>query len=173
MTQVVMIVGPDMTGKTEIAKEFSRQTGISYFKATSERDTYLNKKDLFINQLRYADMRVFDLLKQTKLPIIFDRAYPCEMSYSQVFRRPTDLEMLSRVDEAYASIGTKIVVCYRSSYEGIVDDIDPGITAAVLANLTEAYREFARQSKCEVYFLNVDDEDLEREVAEVRLFIGA
>ena len=165
--QIVIVCGPDMCGKTQIAKELARQLEIPYFKASSEHDTYLSRKTLFINQLRYADTRVVDLLTQTGHSIIFDRAYPCEWVYSAVMGRDTDLKVLMKVDTAFATLGAKIVICHRSSYKGILDDIDANINENKLIELADAYREFAELTKCEIMFLNVDDEDLTREVNEI------
>lgn len=166
-----------MSGKTQIAQALERTTGIRYFKATSEHDTYLSskvsKREAFLNQLRYADPRVFDVLKQTGHSIIFDRGYPCEAVYSKVMERETDHVMLKHMDEMWASIDTRIVLCHRSSYVGIVDDLDSNITEKTLQRLHDAYFEWAETSQCKVLKLNVDDEDLQREVADVLAFINA
>jgi hypothetical protein len=177
MQQVVMVCGPDMCGKTQIAKELAKVTGIPYFKASSEHDAYLSskvsKRELFLNQLRYADPRVVDLLKQTGQSVVFDRGFPCEYVYSQVMNRETDLKMLKHLDEAWAALGAKVVVCYRTSYGGIVDDLDPNITEKTLLDLAATYFDFAgRFTKCRFHYLNVDDEDLVREVKEVLAFMG-
>jgi len=177
MTQrIIILCGPDRCGKTEIGKELSRVTGIPYFKAISEHDSYLSskasKREAFLNQLRYADPRVFDILKQTGHSIIFDRAFPCELVYSKVMGRETDMTMLTHMDEMWASINVKIILCQRTSYVGIVDDIDSDIESHMLNELHREYNEFVEWSKCEVYKLNVDDEDLDREVKEVLEFIA-
>ena len=176
--RIVFFVGPDMCGKTEISKALSRMTDISYFKASSEHNAFLTfrgeKKDpreLFLNQLRYADPRVMDLLKQTGTSVIFDRGYPCEYAYSKVFGRETDERMLKHLDEEWSKLDARIVLCYRSSYVGIVDDLDPKVNGEMLQKLHNAYAEFAKWSKCKLLKLNVDDENLQREVDEVHYFI--
>lgn len=173
--KIVMICGPDMTGKTQIAQELSRRTGLPYFKATSEHTSFLSsrvsKNDQFLNQLRFADPRVLDLLRQTGHSVIFDRAYPCEYSYSKVLGRETDMKMLHHVDEEWANIGARVVLCHRSSYVGIEDDLDPTINAEVLQKLHDEYFTFASWTKTKLLKLNVDDEDLEREMREVLAFI--
>jgi len=58
--QIVVLCGPDHTGKTNIARELSKVIDVPYFKSSNEHATYLQNKDLFINQLRYADMRMVD-----------------------------------------------------------------------------------------------------------------
>lgn len=169
---IVMFCGADRCGKTNIARELSLVTGIPYFKARDEHATYLNDKDAFVKQLRYADPRLCDFVRQTRQSVIMDRAYPCEWSYSKVMGRETDTVMLNKMDAAWATMDTRIVFCYRSSYEGIVDDLDPNITAPVLQALTNEYRNFSAATRCQKLWLNVDDENLNREVNEVLTFMG-
>jgi hypothetical protein len=174
--RVVFFVGPDMCGKTQIAQAISRISGIPYFKASSEHDSYLSskvsKREAFLNQLRYADPRVFDVLKQTGHSLVFDRGFPCEAVYSQVMQRPTDARMLWHMDEMWASLGASVVVCGRSSYAGIADDLDCSIQEGTLQRLHGAYLAFAMQTRCRVMHLNVDDENLGRECDEVLAFLG-
>lgn len=174
--RLVFFVGPDMCGKTQIAKEVSRRMGVPYFKATSEHTSFLSTRvstsDQFLNQLRFADPRVLDILRQTGHSVVFDRGFPCEYAYSQVFGRETDLIMLKHVDEAYAALGAVVVFCHRSSYEGIKDDLDPTIGQELLDRLHAAYERFIGWTKCRFLLLNVDDEDLDREAREVTDFVG-
>lgn len=173
--QLVFVVGPDMCGKTQIAKELSRWLNAPYFKASSEHTSYLSSKiaknDQFLNQIRFADPRVIDLLRQTGHSVVFDRGFPCEYAYSKVMGRETDQLMLTHIDEEYAKLGAKVILCRRSSYEGIQDDLDPTIKQETLEILDYAYFEFLSWTKCENLVLNVDDEDLEREVKEIVTFI--
>jgi deoxyadenosine/deoxycytidine kinase len=172
---VVFFVGPDMCGKTEIAKATAASLDVPYFKASSEHDSYLSSKvtrrEVFLNQLRYADPRVFDVLKQSGYSLVFDRGFPCEWVYSRVFNRETDLTMLQHMDEMWSTIDARVVFCHRSSYEGIVDDLDSKITAQVLRDIHVEYENFFVWSKCRHLSLNVDDEDLTREVADVTRFL--
>lgn len=165
-----------MCGKTEISRELSRVIGIPYFKATSEHTSFLSsrisKNDQFLNQLRFADPRVYDMLRQTCHSVIFDRGFPCEYAYSKVFGRETDLTMIKHMDEAYASLGAYIVLCHRSSYAGITDDLDPTVNEACLISLQNAYFNFANWTECKLLKLNVDDENLDREIDEVLQFMG-
>lgn len=170
--KIIFVCGPDMCGKTQIAKEFSRRTGIPYFKASSEHASFLKGPDRFINQLKYADPRVLDLLKQTGHSVVFDRGFPCELVYATALGRDSDMPTLTELDEGYAELGAHIIVCFRSSYKGIVDDLDPRIDETRLSELSALYMKFSRWSKCNVHLLNVDDEDLNREVNEVMSACG-
>lgn len=173
--RIVFFVGPDMCGKTEISRALSRMTDIPYFKASSEHDAFLSsrvsKRELFLSQLKYADPRVMDLLKQTHQSVLFDRGYPCEFAYSKVFERETDTKMLKHLDEQWASLDARIVLCCRSSYEGITDDLDPTVKGETLQQIHDAYMDFASWTKCKLLKLNVDDEDLQRELDDVHYFI--
>jgi len=173
--RIVFFVGPDMCGKTQIAQEVALRSGIPYFKATSEHTSFLSsrveKNDQFLNQLRFADPRVYDLLRQTRHSVVFDRGYPCEYAYATVLGRTTDHTMLKHMDDAWASLGSKIIFCHRSTYDGICDDLDPSINAKTLQLLHDAYEEFLSRSGCRVLRLNVDDEDLTREVHDVQRFM--
>lgn len=170
--QIFIFCGPDMTGKTEISKELSKVLGIPYFKATSEHSTYLKKKDMFLQQLRYADPRIADILGQTGHSIIFDRGFPCEFVYANVFGRETDMRVLKDIDAMYASMNTWIIITCRKSYDGIVDDLDHGIDSSVLEKLHNGYREFGKWTKCKVLYLPVDDEDLNREIKDIMIGTG-
>lgn len=173
--KLVIMVGPDMVGKTEISKELSRRLAVPYYKATSEHTSFLSsrvsKNDQFLNQLRFADPRVLDVLRQTGHSMVFDRGFPCEYAYSRVLDRETDLTMLKHLDEAYAKLGAVVVFCHRSSYEGINDDLDPTIGQEQLDKLHAAYEDFSGWTKCKLLKLNVDDENLNREVNEIIEFM--
>lgn len=165
--QIIAFVGPDMVGKTQISKALAKELNLPYFKASSEHETYLKNQDKFIHQLRYADTRMLDFLKQTKHSVVFDRAWPCEKVYAEIFNRETDERVLSKIDEGMATLGAQVIVCHRSSYKGIVDDIDPTTTEERLQKLDDAYLAFTTWTKCNTLVLNVDDENLNRELTDI------
>jgi deoxyadenosine/deoxycytidine kinase len=176
MQRIVFLCGPDRCGKTEIGQELAGRSGIPYFKASSEHDTFLScrvsRREAFLNQMRYADPRVFDVLKQTGHSVIFDRGFPCERVYSKVLGRKTDQQIIKHMDEMWASLGAVIVLCHRSSYLGISDDLDPRIDSHVLDAIHDEYFDFVDNvTRCRTLKLNVDDEDLDREVSEIMEFI--
>lgn len=166
------MVGPDMCGKTNIIAELSNRTGIKPFKASSEHRAFLGSQKSFLNDLLYADPRVCDFIKQMGVSVLFDRAFPCEYAYSKHFGRKTDIRMLKRVDEMYADLGTKIVVCTRNSFEGIQDDLDAEIDEWALKKISSHYMDFLSWTKCKSMILYVDDENLDREIEEILKFIN-
>ena len=168
---VLMFVGPDMCGKTNISQELSKRLQIPYFKPSEEKLTFLSNQDKFVLDARYADTRMADFLKQTKHSVIFDRGYPCEWVYSRFFNRKTDDDALKHVDEVHYQIGTKVIIPYRLSYSNIVDDLDPTINGDKLIKLERLYREFSKWTKLKCMFLNVDSKTLDEEISEIMQFI--
>lgn len=181
MKQIIFICGPDMTGKTQIAKALSQRLNVPYFKATSEHDSYKLSANIhtasrlpenaFLMQLQHADPRVLDLFKQCKFNVVMDRGFPCERVYSRVFKRQTNEKMIEHLDEHWAALGARIIICTRSSYEGIIDDIDPRIDSKRLQQLDDEYKLFSQETKCKCLLLNVDDENLDRELSDITNWI--
>jgi thymidylate kinase len=165
--RIIAFGGPDMCGKTQIAQALSRRINVPYFKASSEHQSFLKEQNQFLMQLRYADPRMLDFLRQTGHSAIFDRAWPCEWAYSKFFGRETDLNQLRVIDDGFAALRTLVVVCYRSSYRNIADDLDSRIGPDQLAAIEHLYHDFAVWTSCKTMFLNVDDEDLDREVSDI------
>lgn len=170
--QIIVLDGPDMCGKTQIARELSHRTGVPYYKASDEHQAFVGKQDYFVNSLKYSDTRLVDFIRQTETSVIFDRCWPSEFVYAKFFDRPTDLETLWEIDRRYAQLGAKIIFCTRTSFEGIHDDLKPDwIGPHELERLNSLYQDFAMMTKCEIKWLIVDDENLDREVTEIQKFL--
>ena len=168
MQRVIIFEGPDRTGKTNIAQEVSRRIGIPYFKNDADIKNFLNPKDYFVNTLRYADPYFLSYLAQTKSSVIIDRHYPSEWVYSKVFKRKTDMKAMRRTDDFLAELGAKIVITWRSDYSNREDDQFPDvITEKKLQQIHDGYVAFREWTKCESIWLNVDDENLNRETDDV------
>ncbi len=165
--KIVVLVGPDRCGKTNIINELSARTGIPTFKAKVQREFFVGDRSNFLPFLRYGETTVLDMVEQLKLSVLFDRLWPCEWVYSRCFGRFTDDEVVKRLDERYAALNALIVVCRRASYVGVIDDDDPSIKEETLVKLDRLYSEFAEQAKTRCESLYVDDEDLDREVTQI------
>lgn len=160
---IIILEGADLVGKTNIGIALSNRLRVPYFKNYLEASSF-NEVDYFFNTLKYAQPIVLQLLEQTRQSIIFDRLYPSEFVYSQVYNRKTDFDLLASLDKRYSKLGARIFLFERTDYGNLKDDI---IESDKLELIKEKYREFARFTKCKVNFINVDDENLEREVNEV------
>jgi len=169
--RIVIFEGPDGCGKTNISQGLSEFTTIPYFKNKDEWKNFVNDPSYFVNALTYGDPYFLSYLEQTQASVIVDRWYPSEWVYARVFDRPTSPAVLRRIDERAAALGAKIIIPFRTSYDNVVDQFEDVITPNILRAVDELYREFAEWTECDTLLLNVDDEDLDRELSEVKNFL--
>ena len=98
----VAFVGPDMTGKSNIATALSKDIGVPMFKNTNEWTTDLKSPEYFLNLLRYGGPFLMDFIGQTNVSVILDRYYPCEYVYSIAMGRDTDIETIRYLDKKFS-----------------------------------------------------------------------
>ena len=169
--RVVIFEGPDGCGKTNISQALSKSIDVPYFKNKDEWKNFVNDPSYFVHALTYGDPYFLSYLEQTQASVIVDRWYPSEWVYSQIFDRPTNMSVIKKIDQRAASLGAKIIIPYRTKYDNVVDQFEDVITPNILSKVDRAYRDFADWTECHTFFLNVDDEDLGRELTEVRNFL--
>jgi hypothetical protein len=102
--------------------------------------------------------------------VVFDRSYPSEWVYSKVFNRSTDYNLLRKIDDAYSHLGSKIVVTHRSNYDNVTDEFNEVVEN--IKKIDEQYYSFMSWTNCDTLLLNVDDENLEKQIFEILNFIG-
>ena len=169
----VAFIGPDMTGKSNIAEELSRQTDVPVFKNSSEWKTQLDSPDYFLNLLKYGGPFLMDFIRQTGVSVILDRFYPCEYVYAEAFERETDMNAILWMDENFSEVGGKFIICLRKDYSGLVDDQYPDqLPPEMLKKLDIYYRKFAERTSCDYLILETDDIDLNKQVKEIKIFLG-
>jgi hypothetical protein len=169
----VAFIGPDMTGKSNIAAELSRQLQIPVFKNTGEWKVKLDSENYFLNLLQYGGPFLMDFMKQTDVSVILDRFYPCELVYSQAFNRETDLDTIKWLDDQFHDAGGKFVVCIRQDYSGLVDDIHPDkLSCDMLKSIEDLYLDFLNWTRCDYTVLHTDDQDIERQISNIKEFLG-
>ena len=169
----IAFIGPDMTGKSNIAAELSKQLDIPVFKNSGEWKTQLDSPDYFLNLLRYGGPFLMDFIRQTDASVILDRFYPCELVYSQAFERETDMGAVNWMDTNFAEADGKFIICLRKDYSGLVDDQYPDeLPTAMLEKLDFLYRTFYDTTACECLILETDDRNLNRQVNEIKMFLA-
>ena len=168
---MISLEGPDMCGKSEIAKELARHLDHAYYKNSGEWSADLRSTEYFKNLLVYGGTLMTDVLCQVKPNVILDRYYPSEFAYSKVFERETRMDVLRKIDERFSIAGGRHVICRRKSYEGMQDNLHQWVDSSYLKKLDLAYSEFIAWTKCPVMTLWVDDEDLAREIKDVLSWI--
>jgi hypothetical protein len=171
--KIIIFCGADMTGKTEISMALSKKLNIPYFKASTEKNNFKKSPEFFINEMRYADPRMTDMLKQTKISLIMDRGFPCEWVYSRAFDRKSDNIATLKSDKEFSKLGAKIIICYRNCYDGLIDPDRPDLLLPhKLLEINNLYYKFTEISNCETFCLNVEDENIDRELNEILNFLS-
>lgn len=168
---MIALEGADMTGKSEISKELAKRLDYAYFKNSGEWTAELWSTEYFKNVLTYGATLQTDMLCQVRPNVILDRYYPSEWVYSKVFKRESDDRILTWLDQKFAEANGRIVICRRKSFDGISDDLHKYVNTETLKELDKKYEEFAAWTKCKVMTLWVDDEDLNREISEIMLWL--
>jgi thymidylate kinase len=168
--RIIIFDGPDMCGKTEMAQALSARLSIPYFKNENEWAFFEEDPSYFKNAVTYGDPYFASYLRQTGASVIMDRWYPSEWVYSQVFGRETNADALTVVDEWMAQLGAVIIIPWRNSYDGLKDQFK-SVTAKKMAEIEAVYKAFNAWTNCRVFWLNVDDENLDRELDEIMEFL--
>lgn len=169
---IVAFIGPDMTGKSNIAAALAEDTGIPVFKNSGEWKTELDSEDYFVNLLKFGGPFLMDFMKQTGSEVILDRFYPCELVYSRAFGRDTDMKAITWMDNEFSKLNGKFIICLKESYEGLVDDVYPDqLPTEKLVELDGLYREFYLTTKCESLILHTDDMNLNRQISDIKQFL--
>lgn len=170
---ILAFIGPDMTGKSNIANCLSKDLGIPVFKNTGEWKADLSSDDYYLNLLKFGGTFLMDFLLQVRPAAILDRFYPCEYAYSAIFGRKTNENLILKLDEKFASIDGKLIFCYKKSYTGVQDDLFPDdINDKTLKKIEERYRMFLSKTKCDVLFLETSDMNLKNQISEIKRFLG-
>lgn len=151
--RLIIMEGPDGCGKTNIGKALSRYYNIPYFKISTEADNWRNNK--FKEALEFDQTWASQFFEQTGISAICDRMYPSEWTYSKVYSRQTNPDVLEHVDEKFARCNCIIIICRRRDYSVVSDDLVKGIDTLELIDYQYgAFIEWTRCSKIEIY---VDD----------------
>ena len=106
--QLIIFEGPDMCGKTEISHAVAARLGVPVYKSGREHDLFHDKDAQYLT-LKYGNYEMIKLLETTSADVIFDRFFPSEWVYSQVYDRTRDLDLVMEFDKYWASLGGKIV----------------------------------------------------------------
>jgi len=167
--RIIIYDGPDRCGKTNMAYELSKRIEVPRFKNHDEHKYFLSDPSYFLHAARYIDTYFTSYLEASGASVILDRSWPSEWVYSQVLGREWDPEVLTELDQRHAKLGTHIIIPYRTDYSKVKDDYDS--VNQNIQKISDRYKEFAKWSKCKCLLLNVDDEDLDREIREILEFL--
>jgi thymidylate kinase len=158
--KIIIFEGHDKSGKTTIAKALSEHLDIPVFKAVRNKHWW----DPMVNLLYFVE-GVTQFLEQSKQSIILDRWVPSDYVYSTLFNRDISFRKIWEIDERLSKLDTTVIVCYKNEDAFIHDTEDElFINESQYQQMTDLYREYAKQSRLKFYFLNTSDEDLAKQI---------
>lgn len=155
---IIIFVGHDRSGKSTIAQELSKRTGIPYFKV--QRDKH--KWDPAAN-LQYLTGGITQFIEQTKASVILDRWHPCDYTYSNLFNREVDMNIVNEIDDKLSNMDALIVCCFKDEEQYEFDEEDKDfVNPSMYSDMTMLYRNYLMtHSECRYIFINTSDRDLE------------
>jgi len=164
---IIILEGPDNSGKTTIAKELSRRSGISYYKFPKQNEAVQQLETA--NITRYASTFFADFIQQVPVNVIMDRHYPTEMVYAKALGRPYDYEIIRYLDNQFAKANACIVICMKKSYEGFHDDLIPD---EYINSIIAEYQSFCDWSIVKnILFLDTTSENLQEQMMIIGQFL--
>lgn len=164
-----MFEGPDNSGKSTIAKQFSELSGLPYYKNPRERALKAAGKIGLVT--RYAGLWFADFIQQVPVACILDRHYISEWAYTIVEQRERDEVLLRHIDTLFAKAGAFIIICTKKNYDGYTDELTPNHH---LSPLAEVYKQFAAWSVNQrILYIDTTDENLDEQCEIIRQFIQA
>ena len=149
---IIIFEGHDMTGKTEIAKALAKELGIPYFKNKAEYDKNYDSSAA----LKYQAPFTQKLLEATGQSIIFDRSWPSELIYSQVYERPTYKSILSMLDDRLSRMNSIIFILEKNE-EDYLEDAHSMIEVEKYNAIKQAYHNFHSTSSTETHLINISE----------------
>tara|TARA_B100000700_G_C15034356_1_gene852104 strand:- start:648 stop:1166 length:519 start_codon:yes stop_codon:yes gene_type:complete len=164
--QLIIFEGPDMCGKTEIAQAVSDRLNVPVYKSGLEHDLFHCKNAQYL-VLKYGNYEMIKLLETTNANVIFDRFFPSEWVYSQVYDRTRDLELVMKYDKYWASLGGKIIWLDKPQMDGEDELID----SSRYNEIRQKYKQYMSLTDCDVFRLDTTDRNLEKQVNKICNFI--
>jgi thymidylate kinase len=155
-----------MCGKTEIAQALSERLGIPVYKSGREHDLFHDKDSQYLT-LKYGNWEMIKLLETTGASVIFDRFFPSEWVYSQVYDRTRDLDLVMEYDRYWASLGGKIIWLDKPEMDGK----DELIEKSKYNEIRRKYEQYMSLTSCEVFHLDTTNRNLEEQVNKIYDFI--
>jgi thymidylate kinase len=169
--KLIIFIGPDMVGKTNIGQALAKDLGIQYFKNTAEHDRF--KERDFLNELKYCaplTLLIYSQVEMTGGGLIIDRFTPCEYAYAKAYTRETDESLLWNIDKELKKLNAVLIYCYKTKYINFEDEVaEEKDMKAVMAG----YENYLSKTVVSYVKLDTTDENLEQQIGTIKFHLPA
>jgi thymidylate kinase len=163
---LIIFEGPDGCGKTNIAQGVSERLGVPVYKSGKEPELFYEPEGQYLS-LKWANYEMIKLLEVTGTSVIFDRFFPSEWVYSQVFNRKTDLDLVKKYDKWWSSLNGIIIWLDKPTMD-VEDELIP---SSKYNEIRMKYFEYMQTTQCHLLYLDTTDHDLHAQVDSICDFI--
>tara|TARA_Y100000296_G_C5118498_1_gene229092 strand:- start:61 stop:609 length:549 start_codon:yes stop_codon:yes gene_type:complete len=163
----VIICGPDNVGKTNIAHALSKILNIPVYKSGREADIF-HEIDAQFNVLKWGVYEQIRLIEILDVSIIFDRFFPSEYVYANVYKRNTDLDLIKKYDKWWSEIGGTIIFLDKPKMDG-EDDL---VKESEYSKIRKQYNDYRTITNCKSLYIDTSDHDLDKQINQILKFLG-
>lgn len=161
---IIVFIGFDRTGKSEISQALARVFDWTYFKNRNEGlrfDPNENSKLAF----KYETQYMCNILEQFRLNgVVLDRSIPCEYAYAKALNRDFDEELVWYYDEKFANLGAKLIYCYKTTFDSFEDE---HVKIDLKSPVEKYYEEYLTRTKMRSVRVDTTSHDLVQEFAQI------
>lgn len=106
---IIILEGPDRTGKSFLGKIFHSIFDIPYYRGERSPASREELKTRAFEVAKIEMQQMHDILKQTGVSIVIDRWHLSELVYGKVYGRQFDENFIWDMDEKLADLGAVVV----------------------------------------------------------------
>jgi|WetSurMetagenome_2_1015567.scaffolds.fasta_scaffold01141_11 thymidylate kinase len=168
---IIILEGPDRSGKTEIGLELTKIINCSYFKNHYDVKNFYGTGDHYISVISEM-FYLLNFLEQVPLKnknLILDRFHLTEWAYANAYRRKTNKTLLKELDKKLTDFNSVVIYCYKNNYVNFDDD---HVNINMIDKIKDSYHEILNESSLPILHLNTEDEILKREINEICNFLS-
>lgn len=170
---VIIIDGPDYSGKTHIARALCDRIGAQYFKNFSEKTRFLDTDtihDHCMVEARYL-INMLEQINFDKNGIVLDRHIPSHFAYSKAYNRPYIFSDIMEIDVKLAEFGAVLIYCHKDFGPGAVY-MDEFVNRSTLSVLNFYFTNYCRFTKMPHITIDTTDQNLMVQLTTIVKFLN-
>lgn len=167
VNKVIVSIGADSTGKTEISKQLCNMCDFTYYKNKFEGQTRFTCGEDPKLAFKYETQTIFNFIEQLpdSISLVLDRGIPCEYVYAKTLNRPFDEDLVWYYDKKLAEIDARFLYFYKTEYEKPFED--EFVSEDIQSKVCEYYDEYLSKTKCKFAKIDTTSCDLCFEIYQI------